>query len=165
MGFFISRQRDGLDNCLYIEIVCGGPKHAGKDILPFKYNSDCDGKNLVSPIDAVAAAERIYKRWQLDYHDEEKRLRIIDDKAKHVFEFDAKGLTSAKSWANKVYASMDKCKHCGTILGAKIPFTIDDIPNAVFCCEAHLAVKYRDMFGIEPPSVDGNTKKTKKRFP
>jgi len=75
MGFFISRQRDGLDNCLYIEIVCGGPKHAGKDILPFKYNSDCDGKNLVSPIDAVAAAERIYKRWQLDYHDEEKRLQ------------------------------------------------------------------------------------------
>jgi len=159
MGYFLTRQRDFNDDKLYVEICCLGPKKAGLDILTARYQGE--GKNLVSPKDAVEIAERIYKQWQLDYHDEAKRLRIIiDEKTTRIFEFDAKGIAAAKTWADKTLATMTKCKHCGKPIGhSKTLYETEDIPNAAFCGEICLSIKYRDMFGVEPPKINTKSKK------
>jgi hypothetical protein len=161
MGYFLTRQRDFNDNCLYIEISSMGPKKAGVDILTTRYPGE--GKNLVSPKDAVDVAERIYKQWEKEYWDEKKQLRIlIDEKTTRIFEFDAKGIAAAKTWADKTLATMTKCKHCSRPIGKnKAIYEIDALPNAVFCDEVCLSTKYRDMFGTEPLKINAKGKKVR----
>jgi|ERR1700722_2674254 len=152
MSFYISRQRDFKSNTLIVEIACGGPKKASPDILTARYKGE--QKNLVDPRDAINVAERIYKLWDRDYFDEKKFLRIIvDSKTNYLSDFSSKSLATARAWANKIYASMDKCGNCNKAIGNSAPFEIDDIPNKVFCTEMCCANKYRDMYGKEAPRV------------
>jgi hypothetical protein len=164
---FVSRQRDAKDNLLFLEIVCGGPSKAGADILPFRYKDKGEGKNLVSPIDAVLCAERIYKAWQNDYPDENKQLRIVNDGPKPiVYDCGPKGFIAAKKWAADVYSSMEKCGGCKKPMGSKDPFEHEDIANMVFCTEVCAATKYRDMFNVEMPAIVSNkTKKAARKKP
>src|SRR5271156_2983451 len=106
MGYFVSRQRDFKDNCLYIEIAVGGKAKAGEDLLTIRYTGE--QKNLVDPRDAVSAATSIYKNWEKDYWDEKKRLRIVGIATPLVYELTPKGIEAAKGWADKVFAGMKK---------------------------------------------------------
>src|ERR1019366_8675119 len=115
MGFYLSRQRDFKDDCLYIEIANGGQKNAGIDILTPRYTHEC--KNFIDPRDAVRLALEMYKRWQLDYHDEIKRLRIVDTAKIFVLDFDQRGANFATGWADKIYTTMTKCNKCNITMG------------------------------------------------
>lgn len=155
MGYYISRQRYSIDNCLYVEIAIGGPSKSGPDKLPVRYTGE--NKNLVDPRDAVNNAEKIYKSWELDYADEKKQLKIVGivngANISTVYEFTTKGITSAKAWADKVFTSMEKCGACQKAMGSRDPYEVEDLPNQVFCTEYCCAKKYRDTFGVEPPRV------------
>jgi hypothetical protein len=152
MGFFVSRQRDFKSNFLVVEIAAGGPKKAGPDILTARYAGE--QKNLVDPRDALNVAERIYKLWERDYWDEKKYLKIIVDSQNiYMLDFSPKGLAVAQAWADKVYATMEKCGSCKRMMGNSALYEVDEIPNMVFCDEACCARKYRDMFGKEPPKI------------
>jgi hypothetical protein len=157
VGYNITRQRDYNDGCLFVEIAVGGPKNAGPDILTARYAGE--QKNLVDPRDAVNIAEQIFKRWDKDYGDETKRLRIVGLEQPLVFDFSTKGIAAAKAWADRVFATMAKCCYCGKAMGNRDPFTHDDLINVVFCSEACCATRYRDVFGIELPRIVSNKKK------
>ena len=103
MAFFVSRQRDNVDGRLYVEIACGGSKKAGADTLATRY--DGEGKNLVSPKDAVNVAERIHKKWDNDYPDERKNLRIVglsNTNGSICFDFSSADMGKAQVWADKM---------------------------------------------------------------
>lgn len=166
MGTYISRQRDFKSNQLYVELAVGGPNKAGPDKLTVRYEALGEGKNLVDPRDAITVAERLYKQWELDYHDEKKKLRIVNLKDKTTnlpvwleFEFNTKGLADARKWANNTYDSMQKCAHCNKAMGNKTPYQLDDLPNQVFDSEYCLSKKYRDIFGVEAPKAVSNKEK------
>jgi hypothetical protein len=152
MGFYISRCRPSKDNCLYVEIANGGKTKACQDMLPEKYEGE--QKNLVSPIDAVNTSIKIYKKWQIDYHDEQKKLKIIDKGfagGEKIFDFDKSGIGSALKWADVISKTMKKCGHCKRLLGTTgTLLDHDDIPDTVFCSQNCLATTYKDRFGNEP---------------
>src|ERR1700722_14960014 len=152
MSFYISRQRDFKSNTLIVEIACGGPKKASPDILTARYKGE--QKNLVDPRDAINVAERIYKLWDRDYFDEKKFLRIIvDSKTNYLSDFSSKSLATARAWANKIYAILDKCGNCNKAIGISPPFEVDDISKKLFCPKMFGAKKYREIYGKEPPRV------------
>jgi hypothetical protein len=158
---FVSRQRDAKDNCLWIEVVAGGPSKAGPDILPARYAKLGEQKNFVNPQISIEAAEKIYKAWSLDYADENKRLRIVNAGPNPiVYNCDAKGFAAAKKWADKTLADMEKCGNCKKPMGNKDPYEYIDLGAMVFCTEVCAATKYRDMFNAEMPAILSN--KTKK---
>lgn len=160
MAFKVSRQRDGESNRLFVEIAIGGSKNAGPDVLADKYAHLGEGKNLVNPKDAANVAERIYKKWHLDYSDENKFVRVVN-KDNPTLEFDcsAKGFAELQKWADQVIKTMDNCNSCGRVMGAKEPFKLDEIPKKVFCSEICLANIYRHLFGVELPSMSKTKKK------
>jgi hypothetical protein len=161
MGYYISRCRPAADNCLYVEIAAGGKTKACEDILPLKYEGE--QKNLVSPIDAVNVAVKIYKKWQIDYHDEQKKLKIIDKhftSGEKIVDFDKRGIDTATAWANVIAKTMDKCHNCKRLLGSTgNVLEHDDIPNSVFCSQNCLATTYKDRFGNEPATSGIRSKK------
>lgn len=158
MAFYVSRQRDNVSGRLFVEIACGGSKKASPDTLTPKYNGE--GKNLVSPKDAVMVAERIFKQWDQNYADESKALRIIDGKNITEFAFDKTGIAAANIWGEKTLADLDKCGACAKPMGNRAAFETEHIPTQVFCSEVCISKRYRDMFNQELPLVSG--KKTKK---
>lgn len=158
MGYYISRQRDYKDGGLYIEIAVGGKTKAGKDILTPRYEGEL--KNLIDPRDALSAAVNIHSHWDRDYGDEKKKLRVVGGATTFSFEFSTKGIAAAKSWADKIYSGMEKCGHCNKAMGKRDPYSVDDIPNAVFCTEVCCARKYRDMFGVEVMKINSKSNPT-----
>jgi hypothetical protein len=161
MGFKITRQRDSADNNrLFVECACGGKKNESPDVLTTRYASLGEGKNLVSPKDAIAIAERIMKAWDKDYFDENKALRIVGLDKPIEFANTKNGLAEAYKWAEKVLTDMATCGNCNKIMGSRTPSEIADIPNKVFCSELCMSSKFRHMFGTELPAV-GATKKKK----
>lgn len=164
MSFKLTRQRDAKDNRLFVEIACGGPKSSGPDVLTDRYVLLGEGKNLINPKDAVNIAERVHKKWHMDYPDENKALRIVGIENPLEFSFTKQGIADAHKWADKVVSEMSKCGNCDRVMGSRAPFTVDDIANRVFCSEVCIATKYRQMFGVELPSVKA-AKKDKKKLP
>lgn len=164
MAFYVSRQRDNESNRLFIEIACGGSKTAGKDMLTKRY--DGEEKNLVSPKDAVMVAERIFKKWDQDYADETKALRIVAHSGTTTepleFPFDAAGLKKANEWADKTLAHLDICGACSKPMGNRAAFETEHIANKVFCSEVCVSKKYRDMYQQELPGSVSGAKKSKK---
>lgn len=156
MGYFISRQRDFKDNTLYVEVAVG-KAHAGPDILTSRYNNE--QKNLVDPRDAIKIAEEIYRRWDRDYGDEKKKLRIVGIPTTLVYEFSTMGVAAAKTWADRIYHSMAKCGACGKAMGNRAPYEHEDLVNLVFCTELCCSRKYRDAYGIEPKQIVPGSKK------
>lgn len=155
MGFKINRIRDYSDNCLYVEVACD-KKSACPDILTPRYESMNESKNLVSPIDAIESAIKIGAKWHLDYHDDNKNLRIVQEGQKPlVFDFHSPSdMKKANAWAQKQATTMSKCSHCQRLLGtSRQPLEIDDMPNRKFCSERCLAEVYKTLFGTEPPKV------------
>ena len=158
MGYMISRQRDYESDTLFVEVAVGGPAKAGKDILTIRYENNCEGKNLVDPRDAIRCAEDIFKKWDRDYGDEKKRLRIVGLETPLIFDFTTKGIAAAKIWADRIYGSMEKCGYCNKPMGNRKPFTIDDIPTKVFESELCLANEYRRIYGTEAPNISAKRK-------
>ena len=159
MAFYVSRQRDTATGRLFVEIAIGGSKKSGPDPLTNKYNGE--GKNLVSPKDAVMVSERIFKQWERDYADESKALRITDGAGEVVYDFDATGLYCANAWADKTLAGLEKCGACTKPMGNRAAFETEHIPTQVFCSEVCVSKRYRNMFNAELPTVAVG-KKTKK---
>lgn len=157
MSFFLSRQRDAKDNCLYIEISVSGKKGAGVDVLTPRYPGEL--KNLVDPRDAINLAEKMAELWEKDYFDERKKLRIVGTSPIQTFDLDSKGITKAKLWADKTFAGMKKCGHCNKAMGNRDPYELDDLVNMMFCSELCLSTKYRNMYGVEAPNVASNKNK------
>lgn len=160
MGYFISRQRDFKDNTLYIEIAVG-KKNAGIDVLTLRYPGE--QKNLVDPRDAVNIAENIVKRWERDYGDEKKMLRIVGMPQPLVYDTSAKGIAAAKVWASKVFNSMTKCAACTKAMGNRDPYQHEDLVNLAFCTEYCCAKKYKDTYGIEPKKIVSKKEKLTKK--
>lgn len=158
MAFYVSRQRDTESGRLFVEIAIGGAKKSGPDPLTNKYNGE--GKNLVSPKDAVMVAERIFKKWDQDYADESKALRITDGTGFIIHNFDAVGLKHANTWADQVLTALAKCGTCTKPMGNRAVFETDHIPSQVFCSEVCVSKRYRDMFGAELPTVAPKKKKS-----
>jgi hypothetical protein len=157
MAFYVSRQRDNESGRLFVEIAIGGSKKAGADPLTVKYNGE--GKNLVSPKDAVMVSERIFKQWDRDYADEGKALRITDGAGAWIYDFDITGLKHANTWADKALAALEKCGACTKPMGNRAAFETDHIPAQVFCSEVCVSKRYRDMFNAELPTVAPKKKK------
>jgi hypothetical protein len=159
MAFYVSRQRDTATGRLFVEIAIGGSKKSGPDPLTNKYNGE--GKNLVSPKDAVMVSERIFKQWERDYADESKALCITDGTARSIIAFDIEGMKYANLWADKALADLEKCGACTKPMGNRAAFETEHIPTQVFCSEVCVSKRYRDMFNAELPTVAAG-KKTKK---
>jgi hypothetical protein len=156
MGYYLSRQRDFKDNCLYVEISCTGSKNAGVDVLTARF--PMEGKNYVDPRDAVRLAEDMYRLWDRQYGDETKRLRIVGIETPLYYDFTTKGLDAAKTWADRIFANMTKCASCGKAMGNKEPYNHDDLANVVFCTEYCIAKRYREVYGMEPASIASGKK-------
>lgn len=157
MSYFISRQRSYPDNLLFVEIAIGGPSKAGKDILPVKYHGE--NKNLLSPKDAFNIAHAILIRWDRDYADEKKKLKIVGPINTVIYDFTTKGIAAAKLWADKALASIEKCGACNKVMGNRAAYEHDGLANLVFCSEICCAKKYRDTYGVEPPTILSNNSK------
>jgi hypothetical protein len=162
MGFFVSRQRRYEDNRLLVEIASGGSKFAGKDILPFKFVSE--GKNLVSPIDAVNVAIRIVEEWHQIYWDEPKNVLLVnaDGKdSKQLFDpHSKKDIEKLERWAQSTFKSMTTCCACQRPIGnTSKAYETGDLPNKVACSEPCLANIYRTIFGKEMPRIASNKDK------
>lgn len=150
MGYFVSRQRDYKDNCLYVEVAVG-KTNAGKDILTSRYPGE--QKNLVDPRDAIRIAEEIYRKWDRDYGDEKKRLKIISSNIS-IYEFSAMGIAAARNWADNIYKSMTKCGSCNRpISSSKQTYEHEHLVNLIFCTEACCGKRYRDVYGQEPEKI------------
>jgi|SRR5271166_946011 len=161
MGFKITRQRYHEENNgqgqLAVE-VCSGTKFVGEDVLTTRYKDLGESKYLVSPIDAVNCAVRIMKKWNLDYHDELKKLSFVNvdgQGSKHYFDINSKyEVAQLEKLATQIMNSMSKCGSCQRPLGAtKNIFNTDALPNIEFCDEACAASKYRDMYKAEMPKT------------
>jgi hypothetical protein len=150
MAYFISRQRDYSDNCLYIEIAVS-KKNAGIDVLTPRYVGE--QKNLVDPRDAITIAEKMYRQWEHDYFDEPKRLRIVGIPTPLVYDCTTKGFASAKIWADKTFANMKKCGECRKAMGNRDPYEHEDLSNLVFCSEYCASKKYRDTYGVDAGKI------------
>lgn len=157
MGYHISRQRYRSDNCLYLEVACGGKKNSGKDFLNPRYEGE--GKTLTDPRDAINIAEKMHRRWHMDYSDENKRLIIVGLDKPLTFEFTTAGIAAAKNWASKIFLNMEKCGLCLKVLGNREKYQLDDIKNTAFCSEMCAARKYHSLFGVEPPRIAPSKKK------
>ena len=168
MGFAITRQRYYSNNMLAVEIACGGNKFVGKDKLDIRYDHLLEGKNLVSPVDSVNCAKKIYKSWVAFNGDELKYITIsnYDSKGgKLVFDPNSKrDLEKLDKWAENELNNMAKCGHCSRLMGAKDPFETEDLPNKIFCSEVCLSLKYKIIHGVEAPKIASNkNKKTIKK--
>lgn len=161
MAFYISRQRNFKDNRLYVEVCTIGKSKSSPDKLNVRYEKLGENKLLVDPRDSINAAERIYKQWHLDYHDEGKQLKIIGRDFCNIYEFNAQGLKSARDWANKAFVNMTKCGSCNKAMGSRDPFEHSDLAASVFCSEICIATKYRQTFGVELPRVASSNSKLK----
>ncbi len=115
MGVLITRQRDFLDGCLYVELCVTGRKNAGPDILTPRFPKE--DKTYSDPRDCINIAVEIYKQWDKEYGDEQKKLRIIGTQGTLVFDFSTKGITAARAWADRMFANMEKCGSCCKPMG------------------------------------------------
>jgi hypothetical protein len=161
MSVYISRQRDYSNDCLFVELAVGGPKNAGKDILTARYPGE--NKHLVDPRSCIDIAVEIHRRWNLDYGDEQKKLRIVGITTPLVYDFTTKGIAAAKTWADKAFANMDKCSACGRPLGNHAIFEHANLANQLFCAEVCVAKKHRDIYGTEPDKIGTGKKKVAKK--
>ena len=157
MGVFLSRQRDFSDNCLYVECAVGGHKKAGADILTTRY--PMEGKNYTDPRDAIRLAEEMYRLWEHQYADEQKKLRIVGIETPLIFDFTTKGIAAAKGWADRSFAKMEKCSSCQKPMGNREQLEHADLTNQVFCCSLCLSNKYRAIYGTEPEKITAGKKK------
>jgi hypothetical protein len=149
MAFAITRQRYWDDNQLAVEIHCGGKAKSGPDVLPTKFKSE--GKNLLSPVDAVNVSLRIIKEWDHVYFDEKKKIALVSDDGKKVY-FDPTNkndIISLERWAKKTLEKLKSCDHCGRLLGKGKVFEIESIPNRVFCQEICASNTYRTIYKKE----------------
>ena len=165
MGLYVSRQRYYDDNQLAVEIANGGSKFAGKDILPIKFAGE--GKNLVSPIDAMNVSLRIIEEWNNAYWDEKKLLSIVNADGKgtksYIDPHSKKDLEKLERWAQSTYKNMAKCCACQKpISNMNKAYETEDLPNRVACSEICLSNIYRTIFGIEMPRVGSNKDKKQK---
>jgi hypothetical protein len=162
MSVYVSRQRYFDDNRLAVELACGGSKYSGKDILPVKFGGE--GRNLVSPIDAVNVAIRIIDEWNLTYFDENKSIALVNADGKGIKIYynphDKKDLSLLQQWATKAFNSMKKCGNCQKpISNMSKMYELEDLPNKVGCSEVCIATLYRTIFGVEAPRVVSNRDK------
>jgi hypothetical protein len=167
MGFKIQRVRYHEENKLAVE-VCNGTKHISKDVLATKYKEHLESKYLVSPVDAINAALRIYKAWQHSTADEIKKISLVnfDGKGGKVYfdPSDKKDIARLEKLAKQTYEAMDKCGHCKNPIGNKDLYEMDELPNKVFCTERCISEVYRHLFGQEPPKINPKTKKKQLLF-
>jgi hypothetical protein len=165
MGLFISRQRYYEDNQLALEIANGGSKFAGKDILPKLFNKE--NGNYISPVDAVNIAIDIINQWDIKYHDENKKIALVngDGKGTKVY-FDPhskKDIERLERWAQMTFKNMAKCCNCQRPIGnMNKAYETQDLPNRVACSDQCLATVYRTIFGIEMPRIVSNKDKKQK---
>jgi hypothetical protein len=159
MGFKITRQRYSNENNgqgqLAVEI-CSGTKHVGDDVLTTRYKDLGESKYLVNPVDAFNCAVRIINKWNLDYHDELKKVAIVNadgNGGKEYFDISSKReLQELEKLSKNILAKMSHCGSCHRPLGnSKKIFSTDDLPNHEFCDEVCGSRKYRDMYGVEMP--------------
>jgi hypothetical protein len=152
MPFAITRQRYYDDNQLAVEINCGGKMKSGPDVLPIKFKSE--GKNLLSPVDAVNASLRIVKEWDHVYFDEKKKIAIVsaDGKKTYFNPSEKSDVDSLERWGKKTLAAMKSCDHCGRPIGGSKFIETPDLPNRVFCQEICASNTYRVIYNKELPS-------------
>lgn len=166
MSYYTSRQRHYENNKLCFEIACGGSKSASKDILPFKY--DGEGKNLVSPIDAVNVALRVIAQWDLAFFDDKKWIALVNTDGKGSKEYfdphSKRDMDRLQRWAETTLKNMSKCCNCQKpISNTTKAYETSDLPNKIACTENCLASIYRTIFGVEMKRVVSN--KDKKKAP
>lgn len=145
-GFYVSRQRYHPSNELAVEIAVGGQKNSGPDKLDTKYVGE--NKNFKDPRDAVNIAIRIYKQWMTDRNINERvLLNVVDDRG-GKFNFDRKGMSDAKIWAENCYKRMDKCSNCSCLMtGKKEKFVKTDGLKGEYCSQNCCAMKYHQIYG------------------
>ena len=159
MGYHISRQRDFKSNCLFVEIAVGGKTKAGPDVLTARYPQE--QKTYIDPRDTINIAEAIFQKWDRDYADEIKKLRIVGIENPLTYDFTPKGIAAAKMWADRIFANMSKCNACGKPMGNREPYNHNDLVNKTFCSEYCCSNKYRDVYGVEPAKITTGHKKLK----
>lgn len=163
MGFKLQRVRYHAENQLAVEI-CSGTKHVSEDVLKTRYKDLGESKYLVSPDDAVSCAIRIMKRWNLDYHDELKKISFVNSDGtggKLYFDpYHDRDVRALTALGQKILGGMAKCGSCQRPLGAtKNIFETPDLPNKTFCDEACGATVYRNMYGTEMPTIAKKAKR------
>ena len=140
--FFVSRQKYWPDGVLAVEIAGGGLDYANPDMLVPKYRGE--GKEYLSPIEAVEAAIDICRAWRQDG----ARCTVRHGHtAGFTMPFDACTFKSARAWAKKTEENMDHCAQCGELLGKEryAPFHDPDFECCSDrCCELMM----------EPPDIE-----------
>lgn len=153
MAFAITRQRYYEDNQLAVEINCGGKLKAGPDVLPTKFYGE--GKNLLSPIDALNISIQIVKDWDNTYFDEPKMIAVVSSEGKKLYfnPRDKNQILSLQRWAEKTLKDMKSCDHCGRLISKSKFIETSDLPNRSFCQEICASNTYRVIYNKEMPKL------------
>lgn len=162
MSVFVSRQRYYDPNMLCVELANGGSKYSGKDTLTAKFAGE--GKNLLSPVDAVNVAIRILSEWDLTYFDEKKYIVIVNIDGKggsQVYDPHNKThMQRLEEWGKRELNKMPKCGNCQRPIGnVDKAYEIGELPKQIYCSEACMAYSYRHFFNKEPPRTVSNRDK------
>lgn len=129
--WFVSRQCYwGVEDPNVVEIAGGGLDYANADMLVTKYEGE--GEEYTDPREAVEVALAIAETWRKD-----EPFMTIGVAHGHTggftMPFELSEEKELKTWAEKIYAALPKCDHCGELLG-DVTYS-DEFGDFQFCRE------------------------------
>ena len=132
MVYFVSRQMYWYSGEQCVEVAQGGLDYANADMLVAKYQGE--GREYQDPREAVAIAIDICKAWRKDLRSS-KPYVSIGATGGFTIEFERKTFKECIKRANEVFEKLEKCAHCGDILGKNTYSHDECFDDEKFCSE------------------------------
>lgn len=118
----VTRQINTYEGTKCVEISAGGIDYTNPGALVKKYPGEFE--TFEDPREAVETAIKIAEAWQNDAKDGPNNEVFIDHGATGGMTMFFDGLplneetfTELREWANEQWDSLEKCAHCGNLLG------------------------------------------------
>jgi hypothetical protein len=142
--WFVSRQDYwGEENPLAVEIAAGGVEYANADMLVDAYAALGEGREYDDPREAAAAAIAVAEAWRRDTGRSAEEITVrVGYTGGMTMPFEEGTDADAREWAERTYAELPKCPHCGELMGNErwvptdFPVDDDEACCSQFCCEA-----------------------------
>lgn len=124
MDYYVSRQVYWPDGVCAVEVVSGGSDNSGPDQLVPNYRDYGEGDTFDDPREAVRAAIAVRDAWQIDLDwiastgtDKPRKAVLTGFTTGYGMVLpDEYSDDAARAWAEKEYAELPKCDHCGDLL-------------------------------------------------
>lgn len=113
--YTVTRQLQWPEGTPMVEVSVGGIDYCNPDALVQRYGGEFE--EFINPIEAVETAIDICMAWRKDG---EKDAQIgIGATLGMTMPFEECSFESAREWAKKEYASLQKCPQCGNLIEEK----------------------------------------------